>query len=127
MYPVQDRVKGHNQLRNLLAARAKTVGLQPEVEKKNLLPPRPEHQGGAEDCHCSPHVGSRPASQRQPAVDIDGTVFVPLAPQIQAAPDFGSYDVTGFNQFEQYLAKNGKKQPKAESVITQAILRKYAK
>ena len=46
-------------------------------------------------------------------VDIDGTVFVPLRPQIQAAPDFGSYDVTGFNQFEQYLAKNGKKQPKA--------------
>ena len=33
-------------------------------------------------------------------VDIDGTVFVPLGPQIQAAPDFGSYDVTGFKQFE---------------------------
>ena len=60
-------------------------------------------------------------------VDIDGTVFVPLGPQIQAAPDFGSYDVTGFKQFEQYLAKNGKKQPKAESVITQEVLRKYAK
>ena len=40
---------------------------------------------------------------------------------------FGSYDVTGFKQFEQYLAKNGKKQPKAESVITQEVLRKYAK
>ena len=37
------------------------------------------------------------------------------------------YDVTGFKQFEQYLAKNGKKQPKAESVITQEVLRKYAK
>ena len=60
-------------------------------------------------------------------VDIDGTVFVPLGPKIQAAPDFGSYDVTGFKQFEQYLAKNGKKQPKAESVITQEVLRKYAK
>ena len=60
-------------------------------------------------------------------VDIDGTVFVPLAPKAQAAPDFGSYDVTGFNQFEQYLAKNGKKQPKAESVITQEVLKKYAK
>ena len=60
-------------------------------------------------------------------VDIDGTVFVPSGPKIQAAPDFGSYDVTGFNQFEQYLAKNGKKQPKAESVITQLVLRKYAK
>ena len=60
-------------------------------------------------------------------VDIDGTAFVPLGPKIQAAPDFGSYDVTGFNQFERYLAKNGKKQPKAESVITQEVLRKYAK
>ena len=37
-------------------------------------------------------------------IDIDVTVFVPLGPQIQAAPDFGSYDVTGFNQSEQYLA-----------------------
>ena len=54
-------------------------------------------------------------------------VFVPLGPKIQAAPDFGSYDVTGFKQFEQYLAKNGKKQPKAESVITPEVLRKYAK
>ena len=60
-------------------------------------------------------------------VDIDGTVFVPLGPKIQAAPDFGSYDVTGFKQFEQYLANNGKKQPKAESVINQEVLRKYAK
>ena len=60
-------------------------------------------------------------------VDIDGTVFVPLRPKVQAAPDFGSYDVTGFKQFEQYLAKNGKKQPKAESVITQEVLRTYAK
>ena len=60
-------------------------------------------------------------------VNVDGTVFVPLGPKVQAAPEFGSYDVTGFKQFEQYLAKNGKKQPKAESVITQEVLRKYAK
>ena len=60
-------------------------------------------------------------------VDIDGPVFGPLGPKVQAAPGLGSYDVTGFNQFEQYLAKNGKKQPKAESVITQEVLRKYAK
>ena len=60
-------------------------------------------------------------------VDVDGIVFVPIAPKITGAPDFGSYDVSGFNQFEQYLAKNGKKQPKAESVITQEVLRKYAK
>ena len=57
---------------------------------------------------------------------VDGTVFVPLGPKLTGAPDFGSYDVSGFNQFEQYLAKNGKKQPKAESVITQEVLRKYA-
>ena len=60
-------------------------------------------------------------------VDVDGTVFVPLNPKLHAAPDFGSYDVTGFKQFEQYLAKNVKKQPKAESVISQEVLRKYAK
>ena len=54
-------------------------------------------------------------------VNVDGTVFVPLGPKIQAAPEFGSYDATGFKQFEQYLAKNGKKQPKAESVITQEV------
>eukprot|EP00435_Cladocopium_sp_Y103_P055023 s2970_g18.t1 len=59
-------------------------------------------------------------------VDFDGTVFVSLGPKLNAAPDFGSYDVTGFKHFEQYLAKNGKKQPKAESVITQKVLRKYA-
>jgi len=47
-------------------------------------------------------------------VDIDGNVFVPLGPKVHAAPDFGSCDVTGFNRFEQYLAKGGKKQPKAE-------------
>ena len=73
-------------------------------------------------------VGTEPyTSDHSQFVDIDGTVFVPLRPQIQAAPDFGSYDVIGFNQCEQYLAKNGKKQPKAESVITQEVLKKYAK
>ena len=29
-------------------------------------------------------------------VNVDGTVFVPLGPKVQAAPEFGSYDVTGF-------------------------------
>ena len=51
--------------------------------------------------------------------------FFPLGPKLNGAPDSVSYDVSGFNQFEQYLAKNGKKQPKAESVITQEVLRKY--
>ena len=50
-------------------------------------------------------------------VNIDGTIFVPLGSKIQAASDFGSYDVTGFNRFEQYLAKNhGKEQPKADQL-----------
>ena len=73
-------------------------------------------------------VDSEPyTSDHSHFVDIDDTVFVPFGPKIQAAPDFGSYDVSGYNQFEQYLAKNGKKQPKAESVITQEVLKKYAK
>ena len=58
-------------------------------------------------------------------VDVDGIVFVPIGTKFNGAPDFGSY-VSGFNRFEQYLAKNGKKQPKAECVITQEVLRKYA-
>ena len=44
-----------------------------------------------------------------------------------AAPDFQSYDVKGFQKFCQYLAKNGKKTPKSEAVITPAILQQYAK
>ena len=38
-------------------------------------------------------------------VDIDGTVFVPLGPKVQAAPDFGSYGVTGFKQFDSILPR----------------------
>ena len=46
-----DRVKRHNQLRNILAGRARAAGLQPEVEKPNLLPPRPELQGAPKMDH----------------------------------------------------------------------------
>ena len=46
----------------------------------------------------------------------------------QAPPSFNSYDPKGFSQFCQYLAKTtAKKTPKAESVITPEVLRKYAK
>ena len=38
-------------------------------------------------------------------VDIDGTVFVPLGPKVQAAPEFGSYDVTGFNSLNSILPR----------------------
>lgn len=59
-------------------------------------------------------------------VEFNGDLFVPLGPK-SAEPDFGSYDVTGFARFCQYLAATAKKQPKAESVITPEVLRKYAK
>ena len=50
-------------------------------------------------------------------VQFEGDYFVNLGHN-SAAPDFKSYDINGFRQFCQYLAKNGKKTPKAESVIT---------
>ena len=50
-----------------------------------------------------------------------------LMETIPAAPDFQSYDVIGFQKFCQYLAKNGKKTPKAEPVMTPEVLQKYAK
>jgi len=59
-------------------------------------------------------------------VNFEGDYFVLLGHK-WAAPDFKSYDVAGFRQFCQYLAKNGKKAPKAESVITPEVLQKYAK
>ena len=53
-----DRVKRHNRLRTVLAAAA---GLSPEVEKPDLLPPRPEELGACEA------GGPRAASGRRPA------------------------------------------------------------
>ena len=55
-----DRVKRHNRLRSLLAARAQAAGLNPEVEKPGLLPPRPCEAGAPED-------GGRGAGGRRPA------------------------------------------------------------
>jgi len=88
-----------------------------ETEDAPVLTEEEIPQLQEEDVDTEPYT-----SDHSHSVDIDGTVFVPLGPKIQAAPD-----VTGNHQFEQYLAKNGKKQPKAESVITQEVLRKYAK
>ena len=59
-------------------------------------------------------------------LQFEGDYFVNLGHN-SAAPDFKSYDINGFRQFCQYLAKNGKKTPKAESVITPQVLQKYAK
>ena len=56
---------------------------------------------------------------------FDGDYFVLLGHK-SAAPDFQSYDVKGFQKFCQYLAKDGKKTPKSEAVITPAILQQYA-
>ena len=54
---------------------------------------------------------------------FNGDYFVLLGHE-SAAPDFKSYDVAGFRQFCLYLAKNGKKTPKEESVITPEVLQK---
>ena len=60
-------------------------------------------------------------------VSFDDMDFCVIGPN-QAPPSFNSYDPKGFSQFCQYLAKTmAKKTPKAESVITPEVLRKYAK
>ena len=76
------------------------------------------------------HLNSNGSDDTQPYdsefVQFKGDYFVNLGHN-SAAPDFKSYDINGFRQFCQYLAKNGKKTPKAESVITPQVLQKYAK
>ena len=76
------------------------------------------------------HLHSNGSDDTQPYdsefVQFEGDYFVNLGHN-SAAPDFKSYDINGFRQFCQYLAKNGKKTPKAESVITPQVLQKYAK
>ena len=76
------------------------------------------------------HLRSNGSDDTQPYdsefVQFEGDYFVNLGHN-SAAPDFKSYDINGFRQFCQYLAKNGKKTPKAESVITPQVLQKYAK
>ena len=60
-------------------------------------------------------------------VSFDDMDFCVVGPN-QAPPSFNSYDPKGFSQFCQYLAKTtAKKTPKAESMITPEVLRKYAK
>ncbi len=58
-------------------------------------------------------------------VQFDGDFFVLLGHKL-AAHDFQSYDVKRFQKFWQYLAKNRKKTPKSEAVITPAILQQYS-
>ena len=76
------------------------------------------------------HLNSNGSDDTQPYdsefVQFEGDYFVNLGHN-SAAPDFKSYDINGFRQFCQYLARNGKKTPKAESVITPQVLQKYAK
>ena len=76
------------------------------------------------------HLNTNGSDDTQPYdsefVQFEGDYFVNLGHN-SAAPDFKSYDINGFRQFCQYLAKNGKKTPKAESVITPQVLQKYAK
>ena len=56
-----------------------------------------------------------------------GEDYLVLLGHKSTAPDFKSLYVDGFRQFCEYLAKNGKKTPKAEAVITPEVLQKYAK
>ena len=77
------------------------------------------------------HLNSNGSDDTQPYdsefVQFEGDYFVNLGHN-SVAPDFKFiYDINGFRQFCQYLAKNGKKTPKAESVITPQVLQKYAK
>ena len=76
------------------------------------------------------HLNSNGSDDTQPYhsefVNFEGDYFVLLGHH-SVAPDFKSYDVAGFRQFCQYLVKNGKKTPKAESVNTREVLQKYAK
>ena len=74
-----DRVKRHHQLRNILAERAKTASLQPEVEKPNLLPPRPELQGGPEDGEQPCGGGRRPADVWLPNWHLHGPAAFDIA------------------------------------------------
>ena len=75
------------------------------------------------------HLNSNGSDDTQPYdsefVQFEGDYFAHLGHN-SAAPDFKSYDVAAFRQFCQYLAKNGKTTPKAESVITPEVLQKYA-
>jgi len=74
-----DRVKRRHQLRNILAGRAKTAGLQPEVEKPNLLSPRPELQGGPKDGEQLCGGGRRPADVWLPNWHLHGSIAFDIA------------------------------------------------
>ena len=54
-----DRTKRHHRLRSVLASKAHSAGLSPEVEKPGLLPPRPDTEGLEEETRNGP--GRRPA------------------------------------------------------------------
>ena len=73
-----DRVKRHNRLRTVVATRAASAGLSPEVEKLGLLPPRPADLGACETGSCQPS-GRRPADVYLPAWGIRGPAAFDLA------------------------------------------------
>ena len=73
-----DRVKRHNRQRNLLAVRCDAAGLAPELEKSDLLPPRPE-DGGACEAGRPGQSGRRPADVYLPAWGLKGPAALGLA------------------------------------------------
>ena len=84
-----DRVKRHNRVRNLLAARAATAGLSPELEKPGLLPPRPVLAGVGEDGVSRQNSARRPADVWLPAWGLHG----PAAFDVAAASGLRSGDL----------------------------------
>ena len=54
-----DRTKRHHRLRSVLASKAHSAGLNPEMEKPGLLPPRPDTEDFEEETRNGP--GRRPA------------------------------------------------------------------
>ena len=76
-----DRTKRHNRLRSVLAARAHTAGLSPEVEKPGLLPARPDDGGAPEDGSSAARAasGRRPADVWVPHWGLHGAAAFDLA------------------------------------------------
>ena len=73
-----DRVKRHNRLRSVVAARASAAGLSPEVEKPGLLPLRPDELGACE-AGTAAHSNRRPADVWLPNWGLHGPAALDLA------------------------------------------------
>ena len=73
-----DRTKRHNRLRTVVATKAASAGLSPEIEKEGLLPQRPDELGASESGSVAPS-GRRPADVYLPAWGVHGPAALDLA------------------------------------------------